>query len=140
MPRRGTKSRAEKVEETHALTAANMFLELARSTPGLLHQKSLENEIDALSNKVMVENPNARITAWKRHSVINIVLCIPDDVLTLLMQHYRIYTWERSCLNEELLQDPLWRPGQVLNKTKGEWCVIFTTSEESVLSMAHKNP
>jgi hypothetical protein len=34
MPRGGTKSRAEKVEETHALMAANMFLESARSTPG----------------------------------------------------------------------------------------------------------
>jgi hypothetical protein len=128
------------LEETHALMAANMFLEAARSTPGFVFdKKTLDHEIDMLNSKVAAESPAARITAWKRRSVTNIVWFLPESVLTMLNDRYRHYTWERCCLNEELLQDGLWRPGTVLSKAKGEWMAVFATSETTLVAMTKKS-
>jgi len=68
--------------------------------------------------------------------VSNIVLDMPGTVYTVLTDHYRHYTWERSCMNEELPQDAMWRLQSKLPECKGEWVKIYTMSEASTLRLA----
>ena len=111
-----------------------MLMEVARSLPGFSWNKNtLDKELDDLNGKV---EASARITSWKRRAVSNIVLDMPETVYTVLTDHYRRYTWERSCMNEELLQDAMWRGQSKLPKCKGEWAKVYTMSEASMLRLA----
>ena len=115
--------------------AACMYLEVQRTTPGFQWTRAkLDEEIDALNASV---EGNARVGSWRRRALCNIVLGMTAPVFQLLQDHYRQYTWERSCLNEEILADQgCWRAGQKLPKAKGEWQKVYTMSAEAMLLLA----
>lgn len=92
-----------------------------------LTQSHLDKVIDDLNEKV---HGSARITSWKRRAVTNICLHMPSNVYDILYAHYLTYTWERSLLSEELLQDSLWRLGSKVPKSKGEWQTIYTMTAD----------
>lgn len=111
--------------------AAAMLIEAGRATAAFSWSRaSLEAEIDKINN--MADTPSARLGKFKRKAVLNLVLAMPPAIFSKLEQHYRAYSWERSCLNEELLQENCWRVQQKLPKAKGPWEEVFTTSEASM--------
>jgi hypothetical protein len=63
----------------------------------------------------------------------NCCLRLPLKVYDLMSARYRAYTWEQSLLNEELLQDSLWRLRSKVPKSKGEWQAVYTMTEESLV-------
>ena len=85
--------------------AANMLMEAYRAEPGWTWTRtSLDNAV-AILNQNVAANPKAQITAWKMRALANIMLFMPCSVCEAIQQHYIDYTWERSFLTEELLQD-----------------------------------
>ena len=114
--------------------AACMFLE-AQKTPGVKWTKAaLDKEIDELNTSV---DGNARVGSWRRRAISNIVLGMTEEVFEILQDHYRQYTWERSCLNEELLRDPCcWNLDQRLPKARGEWQKVYTMSGAAMKLLA----
>lgn len=122
------------MEETHCFMAACMYLEVQRSLPGFEWTKqALDQEIDELNKAVQ---GNARVGSWRRRAIANLVLWMPQAVFDMFQDHYRKYTWERSCLNEEILQHQCWRPGHALPKAKGPWTKVFTVTESTTVLVA----
>ena len=132
----GIKARAEQVEEHHCLMGANMLIEAHKNQPGFSFTKqSLADAITKLNQEV-AENPRAQITAWKMRALMNIVLFLPQDSYKIIQQHYMDYTWERSFLTEELMQEGLWRADYKFTKCKGEWLNVFTMTESCIQRFA----
>jgi len=63
----------------------------------------------------------------------NCCLRLPLKVYDLMSARYRAYTWEQSLLNEELLQDSLWRLRSKVPKSKGEWQAVYTMTKDSLV-------
>lgn len=60
-----------------------------------------------------------KITSWKREAVEILLLRTPEAIFANFLKHYREYTWERCCMNVEMLRMRCWASGYVYPSAAG---------------------
>lgn len=71
-------------------------------------KKSLGTWIDNMNAKAEKEKNQVICTSWKREATEQLVLKMPGDAFSMALVHYRAFTWERCCLNTEMLRTAVW--------------------------------
>jgi hypothetical protein len=128
IPHQGTKTAQNEVEENHCLMAVNMVEQTLSGTGKSWTEASLKAFLEKLNDK-LGPNSSGRVTHKKQKSCINMVIHTSPKVLEEFKKHYIKYTWERSCLNEALLGDKIWRLDYKFKEAKGDWAKVYVVSE-----------
>ncbi len=114
--------------------AVNMLQQMHSSTPGWVwNLTTVENAIQEINSSVSCVS-NARITAWKRRSVVNLLAHIPTICKDKLLQEYLEWGWEHSFLNEDLLRQTWWKPGFKM-KVSDCWQYVYTVSDSVLVRL-----
>ncbi len=108
--------------------AVNMLQQMHASTPGWLWTPTNIEEAIQEINASVSSVSHARITSWKKRSVVNILGFIPTACKEKLFQQYTEWGWEHSFMNEDLMRQPFWKPGFKI-KVADPWQTVYTVSE-----------
>ena len=108
--------------------AARMLHQMHAHTPGWTWDKNnTDAAIAAINDSVSSVNV-ARITSWKKRSVMNLLVHLPAQCTDLIYQEYHEWGWEHSFMSEDLLRHGFWVPGFKL-KADPTWSLVYTVTE-----------
>ena len=84
--------------------AARMLEQMQAHNPGWDWSKTnTEAAVDKI-NRSVPPGSDARITSWKKRSVLNILVNLPRKCNHALYQIYKEWGWERSWMTEDLMR------------------------------------
>ena len=107
--------------------AARMLHQMHAHTPGWTWDKNnAEAAIAAINESVSSVNV-ARITSWKKRSVVNLLVHLPAECKDQVYQEYQEWGWENSFMSEDLMRQGWWVPGHKL-KAGDAWSHVYTVT------------
>ena len=108
--------------------ASRMLQQMHAHTPGWTWDKNnTDAAIEDINDSVSSVNV-ARITSWKKRSVMNLLVHLPAQCTNLIYQEYHEWGWEHSFMSEDLMRQGFWVPGHKL-KASEEWSLMYTVTE-----------
>ena len=108
--------------------AARMLHQMHANTPGWTWDKNNAETAIAVINESVSSVNVARITSWKKRSVVNLLVHLPAQCTELIYQEYQEWGWEHSFMSEDLLRQGFWVPGNKL-KAGPTWSHVYTVTE-----------
>ena len=108
--------------------AARMLEQMQVHNPGWEWNKTNTEAAINRINRSVHSGSDARITSWKKRSVLNILAHLPKQCKQALYREYKEWGWERSWMTEDFMRQGFWLPGHKL-KVSSPWQSVYTVTE-----------
>ena len=108
--------------------AARMLDQMHVHNPEWEWSKDNTEAVVANINASVPPGSDARITSWKKRSVVNMLVHLPKECKNMLYQEYKEWGWERSWMTEDLMRQGFWVPGHKL-KVSSPWQSVYSVTE-----------